>query len=269
MALTVRCHTTGSQRLNGLARRKKLWRVASTANGAIRSRAAGSGDIRRSRGVAGVYVLGGLRLTGEPGLADEPGECVAARLMRLSLTMSSMSVQTLLTLVDYAALPDDGRLHELVEGELGELSFPRLKHTRLQQRISFELSKYLEANPVGEVGQAGGFVLSRDPDTLRGPDVYFLSADRSRQADPDLWVEGAPELAVEIVSPSNTASELRRKIRHYFGAGCWLLWVVYPDEREVHVFEGGETVRILGPADRLEAPALLPGFSLELGDFFA
>ena len=182
--------------------------------------------------------------------------------------MRPMATKTLLTLADYSALPDDGRRYELVDGEVAPLTFPKRRHTRVQHRLVMEMGAFADRHALGEVGADAGFVLARDPDTLRGPDVYFLAADRAARMSDESWTEGAPDIAVDVVSPSDSAGELRTKTRQYLDAGGREVWVVYPAEQEVHVFRSSGAVAILGPTDALESPDLLPGFQLPVAKIF-
>jgi Uma2 family endonuclease len=80
--------------------------------------------------------------------------------------------------------------------------------------------------------------------------------------------KGAPDLAVEIFSPSDSVRQLMRKVKQYFAAGCHTVWIVYPERREIQVLEAAGTDRLLGPGDGLEAPELLPGFSASVQSIF-
>jgi Uma2 family endonuclease len=85
---------------------------------------------------------------------------------------------------------------------------------------------------------------------------------KSRLQDPDEYFDGAPDLAIEIVSPGDDASDLRQKVKQYLDAGALIVWVVYPRTEQVEIYTPGNTARILGIEDTLEAPELLPGFRL-------
>jgi Uma2 family endonuclease len=80
---------------------------------------------------------------------------------------------------------------------------------------------------------------------------------------------GAPDLAIEVASPGDTPPDLLRRVSQYLKAGSRVVWVVYPTAREVHVFEASGAVRVLRSGESLEAPELLPGFSLPLDELFA
>jgi Uma2 family endonuclease len=113
-----------------------------------------------------------------------------------------------------------------------------------------------------------GFVLSRNPDIVRSPDVAFLRNERLKSIPEEGFFEGAPDLAVEIVSPSESATTLARKIRQYLQAGTHTVWVVYRKTREVHVYEAAGKTSFLTEADTLESPELLPSFCVKVAEFF-
>jgi Uma2 family endonuclease len=101
-------------------------------------------------------------------------------------------------------------------------------------------------------------------ETVRIPDVSFLPADRMREIDLDKRIEGAPALAVEVVSPTDLAEELTQKVEQYLAAGVKAVWVFYPKTREVQVFRTGGVGFVRHEPETLEEPDLLPGFSLDL-----
>jgi Uma2 family endonuclease len=107
--------------------------------------------------------------------------------------------------------------------------------------------------------------LSRDPDTLVPPDLYFLTAAKARKAEWG-WMEGAPDIAIEIISPSERFGDIRRKVDLYLRAGAQQVWLVYPEAYEAQVYLPDGSAKILSAKDALEAPALLPGFRLTLED---
>ncbi len=82
------------------------------------------------------------------------------------------------------------------------------------------------------------------------------------------WVKGAPDLAVEIFSPEDSVRQLMRKVKQYFAAGCHTVWIVYPETQEVQALEATGSDRLLTGDDTLEAPELLPGFSVQISEFF-
>ena len=158
---------------------------------------------------------------------------------------------------------------ELDEGELITMAPAAGMHGRIESRITRVLDRFLEEHPVGELLTSDtGFILSRDPDVVRCPDLAFLRADKATAVRDQGFVETAPDLALEIVSPSDRATALSRKVRQYLEAGTHTVWVVHRDTREVHVHEASGTSRFLTADQILEAPDLLPGFSVKVADLF-
>ncbi len=180
-----------------------------------------------------------------------------------------MGVKTLMSVEDFDRLEEPDELsYELDEGELVVMTKPRPLHNRIVANLDFELRAYLRNHPVGEVFNSDNlFVLG--PNTKRAPDVSFLRAERASHLDPNADIPGAPDLAVEVLSPTDTVSAVRRKIRQYFAAGGQCVWVVYPETREVEVWrEAARPHIVLQDTDLLEAPDILPGFSLRIGAIF-
>jgi len=106
-------------------------------------------------------------------------------------------------------------------------------------------------------------------DTVRSPDVAFVCKSRVATLRSKGFANGAPNLAIEIYSPHDSFRQMTRKVRQYFKAGCHTVWVIHPDRKEVEIFEASGTDRTLTAADALEAPLLLPGFSVQVADLFS
>ena len=176
-----------------------------------------------------------------------------------------MATKTLLTVEQFEQLPDDGARHELDEGELIVMPSPFGQHGRIQLKIGSILLSFVDSRSLGLVFTETGFRLSRD--TVRGPDISFIRAERASALDLKKRFECAPDLAIEIISPSETAKEIAHKVRQYLQAGS-AVWVVYPDDRTVHVFETSKNARVLEADDLIEAPTLLPGFSVRVSELF-
>ena len=177
-----------------------------------------------------------------------------------------MGARTLLSLEDLAGLPDDGMRYELSEGELIAKPPPKARHSRVARNVYDRFSAELKTRGVGEPFFEAAYVLTRDRRTLRVPDVSVLSAGRARQIPEDEYIEGAPDLAVEVVSPSKTAEDLDKKIHEYITAGAKVVWAVYPKTRNVHVHRAGGTFHVMGEDGNLELPGLLPGWSVKVAD---
>ena len=147
-----------------------------------------------------------------------------------------MSTRTLISVADFDRLlePDELR-YELDEGELLEMVRPRYDpHNRIVMAFTRALLVYLAKNPIGEILTSDNlFVLG--PTTKRAPDLAFLTAERMQQIKPGKDIEGAPDLAIEVLSPSDKAAAMRRKVKQYFAAGSKAVWLVYPQTREVEV----------------------------------
>ena len=159
---------------------------------------------------------------------------------------------------------------ELVRGELIMVSPPGYAHGSIEARIARALANFVEANELGDV-LAGepGFIIARDPDTVRAPDVAFVRADRIPTGDSTRYFEGAPDLAVEVLSPNDRASEVNAKVCDWLDAGCRMVWVVDPATKTVSVYRSRTKIVVLGLSDTLDGGEVLPGFSLALAEVFA
>jgi Uma2 family endonuclease len=181
--------------------------------------------------------------------------------------MSSLA-QHLITAEEFARMP--GSEHrELVRGEVIETMPPGKEHGVIALAIGTMLRLWAKQGVGGQAGVEAGFILARNPDLIRGPDVYYISADRI-PADNDLggfWTI-APDLAVEVVSPSETAVEVQQKVRDYLAAGTKLVWTVYPPTRVVVVHTGDGLARTYGEDALIEYPDVLPGFSCKVSELF-
>lgn len=167
---------------------------------------------------------------------------------------------------DYA----DMRL-ELSEGVLKIVSPAGGEHGNLALRIGARLHLFVEEARLGYTTAAEtGYILSTRPDgrdTVRAPDVGFVAAERLPDGLPQGFVPCAPDLAVEIVSPNDTADEIHAKVQDFLQAGTRLLWVVYPRTRtvDVHTPQGAHTLTL---TDTLDGGDVLPGFTLPLRELF-
>ena len=179
-----------------------------------------------------------------------------------------MATKALLTVEDFVRLPEsvggqDVR-YELVEGELITVSPGMLPHNLIRDRILVSLLTFVQARKLGTVVSEQAFQLSER--TIRVPDVAFVRSGRPLATDKP--IEGAPDLAVEVVSPTNTPREIDRRISDYFTAGCQRVWVAYFQEREVYIHGLAGVTRRRGD-DLLEDAELLPGFSVSVSELFA
>lgn len=178
--------------------------------------------------------------------------------------------QQRLTLDEFLQLPEeDAYKLELVRGLVVREPRPGSRHGQVCMILGAALYEYAKAHGLGAVMVDTGFVLSREEHTLRGPDLSFVSARRIGYGVlQESMFEGAPDLAVEVLSPSNRAGEVRQKVADYLGAGCRLVWVVDPRRRRVTMHEPGKATSSLKASDTLDGAPVLPGFRLALIDLF-
>lgn len=181
--------------------------------------------------------------------------------------MPGMGARSVLSVEQLAKLPDDGLLYELDEGKLITMAPASAEHGSLGAEIARVLANFVRQHRLGIVYNADtGFRL--DEGTVRAPDVAFVRQERVAKGAGKGFFEGAPDLAVEIFSPSDSVPQLIRKVRQYLRAGSHTVWVVYPETREVQIFEASGADRLLRADDTLNAPELLPGFSVPVSALF-
>lgn len=183
-----------------------------------------------------------------------------------------MSVkQHLVTAEELLEMPDiPGKQVELVNGKVVEMSPAGGVHTRIMFRLAQRLDAFVGQNDLGEVmPDSLGYVLRRDPDQVRVPDVSFIAAAQvPPEGVPAGFWEGAPTLAVEVVSPNDRAIDVRAKVQNYLEAGTRQVWVLWPDQRAMTVHDADLGVRELGPDATLDGGEILPGFGVTVGDLF-
>ena len=177
-----------------------------------------------------------------------------------------MATKTQLTLAEFERLPDDGRVHELNNGELVSVGPPKLRHSLTAHKIQAELSRVAQAKGLGMVLLETAYQLLTEPPTVRIPDVSFITSERLKGLSLDDYVPGAPALAVEIASPSDSSEELRQKAEQYLAAGSRRVWAVYPQTKEVHVYTPDAAPRVLDESQDLEAPDLFPDWSVRVAE---
>ena len=174
-------------------------------------------------------------------------------------------------IADLYALAGDEHHYELVEGELQMMSPASPNQGRYASRITVALGGYVESHQLGEVYVAEpGFALKPDPKgTVRAPDVAFVTKERIPPAaeSSGFWAL-APDLAVEIISPSETAYSIDTKVEEYLRAGVRLVWLVYPDAQVVVEYAAGWQMRRLAMGDALDGGDVVPGFTMPLARLF-
>jgi Uma2 family endonuclease len=169
----------------------------------------------------------------------------------------------------YVDLPENkNRLFELHAGDIVE-KMASFIPSKIAMRIGRYLSTFVDDNDLGYVtGADGSYTLS--PDTEFMPDVAYISTVRLPQ-QPERQVEGPPDLAIEVKSPSDSKRELRLKAETYLRYGTPMVWLVFPEDQHVEVYEQGKDVieRYLDDDDTVEAGAVVPGFTLPLRQIFS
>jgi Uma2 family endonuclease len=172
-----------------------------------------------------------------------------------------------ITLEQYERMPEENEYRvELSRGWLVREPLPGARHGLLCASVFNLINQYVMENSLGQVLIETGFRLSLDPPTVRGPDVAFISAARLPSQIPVGFWEQAPDLAIEVLSPSNRRSEVQAKVADYLDAGTLAVWVIDPARRRVTVYRSPGEVTVLGPADLLEGGVVLPGFTVRAGD---
>jgi Uma2 family endonuclease len=184
-----------------------------------------------------------------------------------------MSTQTkLLTLEDYAAWeePENEYVTELVKGVVVREPRPGRLHARVQFELAHRLKLWLERRETGggEVLGESGFILSDEPATVRGPDVSVLLTRRESRENPGDWIRRAPDVAVEVLSPSDRSGAMQQKIAEYLEAGALRVWIVDPRGRTATIYRPDGSATLLRPDGTLEGEDVLPGFALPLADLF-
>ena len=180
-------------------------------------------------------------------------------------TVSTPAVPQVLTWEAFEQLPDsDGMHRELLKGVLQVLPPAKLPHTKIAHR-TYKLLSPMEERLACQVYIEAGYKLSERPATWVQPDVSVVATGRTLDGD---YVIGAPDLAVEVVSPSESAADIEEKVELMLEAGSQAVWVVYPKTRTVHVFTPGGSAKILSTKDSLAAPSLLPGWSAPVAKLF-
>ena len=166
---------------------------------------------------------------------------------------------------------NDGR-YELVQGEVVILSPVNDEHSGIAINIGTAFNNYSRRYGFGQAGMEAGYMLLTGPDTVRGPDVSFRLVPRSERRQSVGFLPGAPDIAVEVVSPSNTAATVARKVAEYLDAGAQRVWIAYPATRTasrcavIHHPDG--TATTYTGDDVITDEELLPGFSLPLTEIF-
>jgi len=177
------------------------------------------------------------------------------------MTGPPMTAEELLSL----SLPD--KRTELVRGRLVVREPAGSRHGAVTARLAYLLMAHVEATRVGRVYAAEtGFTLARDPDTVRAPDVAFVSAVRLPATEPAGFFEGAPDLAIEVLSHDDHPADVLRKVADWLSAGARLVWVVDTERRTARAYRADGSESLLDRDGALNGEDILPGFTCPLRD---
>jgi Uma2 family endonuclease len=187
-------------------------------------------------------------------------------------TMQTTTGQTAIALItgeELQAMGDIGPC-ELIDGRIVPMSPTGGRHGVVESRLGSALSFFVQQHNLGWVltGEVGIYIW-RNPDRVRGADIVFLSRERWPEGPPEGFLEGTPDLVVEIMSPNDRWQEVRQKIAEYFSIGVRWVWIVEPENRAVLVLRSSTDFQQLGAEEMLVGEGTLEGFTLPVANLFA
>jgi Uma2 family endonuclease len=182
------------------------------------------------------------------------------------------TTETKLTTADELfEMPKDGFCYELIEGKLRRMSPAGDEHGRVGMELAIALGSHVKQNKLGKLYLAEtGFLIHTNPDTVRAPDIAFVRMERFQQTPRvKSYRMGAPDLAIEVTSPSDAVSEVEEKVTEWLEAGALMVWVVSPKLKTVTVYRSLTDINILTEKDTLDGGKVVPGFQLTVAEIFA
>ena len=183
-----------------------------------------------------------------------------------------MAVQTVapMTADELLVMPHDDYRYELVQGKLRQMEFADRQHGRIAAQIGGCLGAFVANNSLGETYAAGtGFIIDTAPDTVRAPDVSFVSRERAEAAAEERgFFPGAPDLAVEVISPNDRDIEIKEKVSDWLRAGTQMVVVIDPHQRTATVYRSFDEICVLTERDVIDGGDVVPGWEVPLGDVF-
>jgi Uma2 family endonuclease len=180
-------------------------------------------------------------------------------------------MQKLLAAEEFAQLPEppDEFMDEFVHRRIIQTPRPKKLHGIVRKQIEWFLNEFVRKHHLGHVFHASGIIISRNPETVRGPDVYYYSKERLPQLPKeDGFFEEIPDLVVEVVSPSDSRTHLQEKLWEYIKAGVRLVWIIDPKTRTVDAFHSLDRMQHLEHHQMLEGGEVLPGFTCPISKLF-
>jgi Uma2 family endonuclease len=184
--------------------------------------------------------------------------------------MSTQTKDRLVTADELLRMPDDGFRYELVRGEIRKMTPAGGEHGRVGGNLMISLGGYARAHRLGAVYLAEtGFRLASNPDTVRAPDVSFIRSERVQALGVVRgYLPDAPDLAVEVVSPGDTYTEVGEKVLEWLDAGTRMVIVVDPWKRWVTVYHSRDDIHVLGEDGVLDGGDVVPGWSMQVAELF-
>jgi Uma2 family endonuclease len=174
----------------------------------------------------------------------------------------------LVTAEELLHLPRDDRRYELVAGRLIRMSPVGGQHGTIVVQLILLIGGYVREKRLGQVFTEVGFIIAANPDTVRAPDVAFVRRESVGSTPLRGFWNGAPDLAVEVLSPEDRPSEVREKIEEYLAGGVEVVVVVDPDGATLDVHRRGEAVLTLGIEDELDLGDVVAGFRCRVREVF-
>jgi Uma2 family endonuclease len=184
--------------------------------------------------------------------------------------MSTLPQQRYITADEFAALPRTGLRTELVRGAIVTMPPAFTDHGETAMRLSIILGHYVLTHDLGKMYTAEtGFLIARNPDTIRAPDLAFIQKNR---LTPDVsgphWGEVIPDLVAEVASTYDRAAEIADKVQMWLDAGVQVVWVLYPTSREIMVHRPSQPVQTLDDQATLVGGNIIPGFTTPVDRVF-
>jgi Uma2 family endonuclease len=182
--------------------------------------------------------------------------------------MSTVTQKKLLTAEEFFLLPqpEDGSQQELVRGEILTMPPPEGLHGVTCSKADRRLGNYIDSGPGGTLAcNDAGFITERDPDSVRGPDISYWTKERLKEV-PVGYIEIAPDMLVEVLSPGNTWKKIRAKLQEYFAKGVRLVWVISPEDRTLTIYRTADEGRVLHETASVTGEDVLPGFTCRVSD---
>ena len=176
----------------------------------------------------------------------------------------------LLTADDLTKQPNDGSRYELVKGVLRKMPPAGFEHGICAAEIGSKLNVHVRTHQLGYVcGAETGFRISKNPDTVRAPDAAFVRQESiERQGIVKGYWDGAPDLAIEVISPGDTYAEGAEKVEEWLAAGCAMVWVINPRRETVETHRTDADFTVLRATDTLDGGDVVPGFRCQVRDIF-